>query len=270
MPLLGASGAQAAEAATWDRVAECESGGIWSSNAENGYYGGLQLTLSTWEKYGGTVYADRPDLASRMQQIAVAEQILAEQGPDAWPSCAVGSGLAKEVADGAVEVPEAVPSDDPLSPAPTPSPDRLETESPAETPAETPAESSAEDGAVDEGPGDEGAQPGEPGQDGATAPDHPSLTPDHPAPGSAEGTGKHRGEPETERPSENTARGADRVERGSGDYRVQSGDSLSEIAEREGVQGGWPALYAANEPVIGADPDLILPGQRLDLGQQKG
>lgn len=94
--LLGASGAQAVEASTWDRVAECESGGAWSLNADSGYYGGFQLTLKTWEKYGGTVFAERPDLASRGQQIEIAEKILAAEGPRAWPMCAVGSGLAEE------------------------------------------------------------------------------------------------------------------------------------------------------------------------------
>ncbi|MDG9703119.1 transglycosylase family protein [Streptomyces sp. DH37] len=93
MPLLGASGAQAADLDTWDRVAQCESGGLWSADTGNGYYGGLQLTQETWERYGGTAYAKRPDLASRSQQIAVAEKILADQGPDAWPSCGVNAGL---------------------------------------------------------------------------------------------------------------------------------------------------------------------------------
>ncbi|MFD1832634.1 transglycosylase family protein [Streptomyces desertarenae] len=93
MPLLGASGAQAADLDTWDKVAQCESGGLWSADTGNGYYGGLQLTQETWEQYGGTAYAERPDLASRSQQIAVAEKILADQGPDAWPSCGINAGL---------------------------------------------------------------------------------------------------------------------------------------------------------------------------------
>ncbi|WP_274389090.1 transglycosylase family protein [Streptomyces taklimakanensis] len=93
MPLLGASGAQAADLDTWDRVAQCESGGLWSADTGNGYYGGLQLTQETWEQYGGTAYAERPDLASRSQQIAVAEKILADQGPYAWPSCGINAGL---------------------------------------------------------------------------------------------------------------------------------------------------------------------------------
>ncbi|MGK5632388.1 transglycosylase family protein, partial [Streptomyces sp. URMC 123] len=97
MPLLAASGAQAADAQTWDRVANCESGGVWSANTDNGYYGGLQMTQQTWEAFGGRDYAPRPDLASRSQQIAVAERVLAARGPDkAFPGCAVNAGLAKD------------------------------------------------------------------------------------------------------------------------------------------------------------------------------
>lgn len=94
IPLLGAGGAQAADATTWDRVAECESGGMWSADLGNGYYGGLQFSQDTWNAYGGTEYASRADLASRSQQIAVAENVLDDKGPQAWPSCAVISGLA--------------------------------------------------------------------------------------------------------------------------------------------------------------------------------
>ena len=71
----------------WDAVAECESGGNWSINTGNGYYGGLQFSGSTWEAFGGADYAARADLAAKAQQIAVAERVLAEQGPGAWPTC---------------------------------------------------------------------------------------------------------------------------------------------------------------------------------------
>src|SRR5690606_8207079 len=69
IPLLGASGASAADGETWDRVAEGESGGSWSQNTGNGYYGGLQLTQDDWENYGGLEYARSADQASRNQQI---------------------------------------------------------------------------------------------------------------------------------------------------------------------------------------------------------
>lgn len=96
IPLMGASGASAADGATWDKVAECETGGSWSANAGNGYYGGLQFTQEDWEKYGGLDYAPSADQASRSQQIAVAEKILADRGPEAWPACGPASGLDKQ------------------------------------------------------------------------------------------------------------------------------------------------------------------------------
>ncbi|MFI8827609.1 transglycosylase family protein [Streptomyces sp. NPDC053431] len=89
-PLMTAGTASAATASEWDAVAQCESGGNWSINTGNGFYGGLQFTNSTWAAYGGTAYAARADLASKSQQIAVAEKVLAGQGKGAWPSCGVG------------------------------------------------------------------------------------------------------------------------------------------------------------------------------------
>ena len=71
----------------WDAVARCESGGNWSINTGNGYYGGLQFSAGTWTGYGGAAYAARADLATREQQIAVAERVLAGQGKGAWPTC---------------------------------------------------------------------------------------------------------------------------------------------------------------------------------------
>lgn len=89
----GGSSASAADVATWREVAECESSGNWAINTGNGYYGGLQFSQSTWEAYGGTVYAGRADLATKDQQIAVAEKVLRAQGPGAWPVCSVRAGL---------------------------------------------------------------------------------------------------------------------------------------------------------------------------------
>ena len=74
----------------WDQLARCESGGNWGINTGNGYYGGLQFTLSTWTANGG---AGAPQDASREQQIAVAKNVQASQGWDAWPSCAKRLGL---------------------------------------------------------------------------------------------------------------------------------------------------------------------------------
>jgi hypothetical protein len=71
----------------WGGVAQCESGGNWSINTGNGYYGGLQFSASTWKAYGGGQYASRADLASPAEQIAVAEKVLGGQGIGAWPVC---------------------------------------------------------------------------------------------------------------------------------------------------------------------------------------
>jgi len=73
------------DGSVWDRIAQCESGGNWHANTGNGYYGGLQFNLGTWQAYGGT---SRPDLVSREQQIAVAERVRdASGGYGAWPVC---------------------------------------------------------------------------------------------------------------------------------------------------------------------------------------
>ncbi|MER7081205.1 LysM domain-containing protein [Saccharopolyspora kobensis] len=76
-----------ANAADWDTLAQCESSGNWSINTGNGYYGGLQFSQSTWAAFGGTQYASSAHQATREQQIAVAEKVLAAQGANAWPGC---------------------------------------------------------------------------------------------------------------------------------------------------------------------------------------
>ncbi|RSD19292.1 LysM peptidoglycan-binding domain-containing protein [Amycolatopsis eburnea] len=78
-----------ASATNWDAIAQCESGGNWSTSTGNGYYGGLQFTQSTWKAYGGT---GSPQNASREQQIAVAERVLQGQGIGAWPVCGKKGG----------------------------------------------------------------------------------------------------------------------------------------------------------------------------------
>jgi LysM repeat protein len=92
VPLLGLSSAANASSVNWDAIANCESSGNWAINTGNGFYGGLQFTQSTWDAYGGGSYASRADLASRDQQIAVAEKVLAGQGIGAWPVCGAQSG----------------------------------------------------------------------------------------------------------------------------------------------------------------------------------
>ncbi|WP_422748727.1 transglycosylase family protein [Mycobacterium sp. WMMD1722] len=72
---------------TWDALASCESSGNWEINSGNGFYGGVQFTQRTWESFGGLRYAPRADLATREEQIAIAERTRAGQGWGAWPVC---------------------------------------------------------------------------------------------------------------------------------------------------------------------------------------
>ncbi|MGW1783082.1 LysM peptidoglycan-binding domain-containing protein [Streptomyces sp. NPDC002143] len=108
IPLLAASGASAADGTVWDKVAQCETGGSWSA-AKGGEYGGLSLTQKEWETYGGLDYATSPDLASRNQQIAVAQKLLAVENVGAWGTCGLTSGLTQE--NGALDVDTGVADD---------------------------------------------------------------------------------------------------------------------------------------------------------------
>lgn len=97
-PLLVATPAHAASDATWDRVAQCESGGRWDINTGNGYHGGLQFLPATWNGFGGREFASVAYKASRAQQIVVAERVLAKQGWGAWPVCSRKAGARGEPA----------------------------------------------------------------------------------------------------------------------------------------------------------------------------
>ncbi|MBT2525879.1 transglycosylase family protein [Streptomyces sp. ISL-99] len=299
IPLLGATGANAAEATTWDRVADCESGGTWSADLGNGYYGGLQFSPEVWQKFGGTAYAPRADLASRSQQIQVAEKVLAEEGPQAWPSCALISGLTEGDAEGD----DAASGDGGATAEPAPGQTPAETPGSSETPqsAETPA--GADGGSAETGAADGTAKSADPTappesgtpSEGAKTPGAPAGETAAPATGEGAPKGKHRGEearegagavsgetgidresgrhasrgdgPTREAAKAEDAEGAEGAEGvDGGAYTVRTGDSLSAIADAHGVRGGWTALYAANEETVGSDPDLILPGQSLDLG----
>ena len=95
-PLLASAPAHA-DSVNWDAIAQCESGNNWSINTGNGYSGGLQFSQGTWNAYGGGQYASTANRASRSQQIAVAEKVLAGQGIGAWPVCGKRSGSVREL-----------------------------------------------------------------------------------------------------------------------------------------------------------------------------
>jgi len=110
--------ASAAPDSTWEAVAECESSGNWSINTGNGYYGGLQFSQSTWNAFGGQDYASRADLATREEQIAVAEKTLAGQGWGAW-ACAYaggGEGPTQRTVTGSNDSAEAAPAAEEAAP----------------------------------------------------------------------------------------------------------------------------------------------------------
>ncbi|APG82078.1 resuscitation-promoting factor [Corynebacterium pseudotuberculosis] len=88
-----ASAPAVADGSVWDQLAQCESTGNWAINTGNGFSGGLQFTDSTWAGFGGTAYAPRAHLATREQQIAIAQKVQASQGWGAWPACTSKLGL---------------------------------------------------------------------------------------------------------------------------------------------------------------------------------
>ncbi|WP_069860700.1 transglycosylase family protein [Streptomyces malaysiensis] len=145
LPLIGAAGASAASGETWDKVAQCESTDNWDINTGNGFYGGLQFTQSTWEAYGGTAHAVRADLATKDQQIAIAEKVLDGQGPGAWPVCSAKAGLTRDDA-----APRTAPKVVKASTAPAKKAQRPEKARPAAankpTPTSLPGQSSTKSG----------------------------------------------------------------------------------------------------------------------------
>ncbi|MFF7950814.1 transglycosylase family protein [Streptomyces griseorubiginosus] len=295
IPLLAASGASAATGTTWDRVAECESGGSWSADDGNGYYGGLQMSQENWEKYGGLEYAKTADLASRNQQIAVAEKLLADQGIAAWPTCGLLSGLSKDSSSAGVDTglasgtPSASASGSSESSGSSDSSNSSDTEdspglldsldgssatpSPSATPSKS-DESASKSGESDtkgsEASGKENAQssdgspvvgPEEDEADKSWQEGGSSALVDV---GSLSGTGKHRGDSGDEVAPKSATTSSGR--HAARTYTVKEGDSLASIADSLGLDGGWRALYAENKDRIGADPSDISAGQTLDTG----
>jgi len=218
-PLVLAAPAQAASDGTWDALAECESGGDWNTNTGNGYHGGVQFSGSTWDAYGGTEYAPRADLASREQQIAVAERTLAGQGWGAWPSCSKKIGASGSGDSGA-------------SAAGSESSSAQETsEGASEETSESTSEETSE--STSEQETSEPEAQSEPQLVEAAAQDPASF-------------------------------GPLKFEKEGADYVVVPADTLAEIAQSQNVPGGWKEIFDRNTDMI-ADPDLIYPGQQLDL-----
>ncbi|MFB7475379.1 transglycosylase family protein [Kitasatospora sp. NPDC056184] len=280
MPILSATGASAAPVSTWDAVAQCEAGGNWSINTGNGFYGGLQFTSSTWKAYGGTAYAPQANQASKAQQISVAEKVLASQGPGAWPVCSKKAGLSKGGAPAAVDTAAAA---EPAAPKPQAQPQQQTPKPAAPKPAAAPKPQAQ--------PQQQAAKP----QARQYAPQSAQQAPQaqqqvqQQAPQSPAFSGKAGWDADAKvfwyqnngawywtshqsvyqqyagQPAAQAAPAAQQQSAGHG-YTVRSGDTLAGIATAQGVSGGWQALYDGNRGTVGADPNLIVPGQVLTLG----
>ncbi|MER7868727.1 transglycosylase family protein [Streptomyces cellulosae] len=285
IPLLGAGAANAADGDTWDRVAECESGGSWSQNTGNGYYGGLQLTQDDWENYGGLEFAPSADAASRNQQITVAERILADQGVGKWRACGLLTGLNQDTASPNVDpgVPTDDDRDDSLlglggtgtssgsadsgdsSASPSPSATSGSSGSSGKATSDAGADASPSASATPEG--DESDKSGQSTGSSAVTESEGSNSGRHRGPSAEEGATADAG---TASSGRHASRSADTPAGIDDDrYTVQTGDSLASIADSLALTGGWAALYVENQQVIGDDPNLILPGQRLLVDTEK-
>ncbi|HEY4004812.1 MAG TPA: transglycosylase family protein [Pseudonocardia sp.] len=271
-PLVTAAQAQAAPDNVWDKVAQCESGGNWGISTGNGFQGGLQFTQSTWRSFGGGQFASSANRASREQQIAVAEKVLAGQGWNAWPVCS-----RKADARGASATPRVITAKAPvksigrknparitpatrstgkhaLRPA-APAPKPLTPALPA-TPLTQAAAAPAPvipvagkltpiDRVAAPNPSPLRTLPVNAPAPAAPAPARPAPAAPAPAPGNTV-------------LADQSAPAAPRT------YQVHAGDTLSGIAGSQHVTGGWRAIYEANRGALN-NANLIRPGQQLNL-----
>jgi LysM repeat protein len=220
---LATSAPASAASSSWDRLAGCESGQNWSINTGNGYYGGLQFADATWDGWGGEKYASRADLATKAEQIVIAAKLVENSGWRSWPGCSSKLGL-----DGA---------------------DRREALATAEeyrarmNGSQSNGAATKSDGAKSDGAKSEGAK-----NDGAKS----------------DGTAAEKRAKDNRVSPERASRGKHRKEKAATRaYVVRRGDTLSAIARKRDIPGGWQALYRINRSTIGKNPGLIYPGQRL-------
>lgn len=222
--------ANAVDGATWDALAQCESGGNWSINTGNGFYGGLQFTQQSWNGVG---MSGSPATATRAQQIEAGERLLAIQGWGAWPACSAKLGLYGKT--GA---------------APT------YTEPTTSTAATTTVAAQSQTQQTYTAPAAQAAP--------AAAPAAPAAAPAAPAaqaaPAAVEAPAAPAAAPAVEAPAAPAAA----PKAAAGTYTVVPGDSLSLIAAKLGVAGGYQAIAAANTDII-YNVDLIFPGQVLTI-----
>lgn len=218
--------ANAVDGATWDALAQCESGGNWSINTGNGFYGGLQFTQQSWNGVG---MSGSPATATRAQQIEAGERLLAIQGWGAWPACSAKLGLyGKTGAAPTYTEPTTTVAAQSQTQQTYTAPAAQAAPAAVEAPAAAPAAQAAP--AAVEAP--------------AAAPAAPAVE----APAAAAPAAAPVAAPKA----------------AAGTYTVVPGDSLSLIAAKLGVAGGYQAIAAANTDII-YNVDLIFPGQVLTI-----
>lgn len=226
---LSMPAANAVDGATWDALAQCESGGNWSINTGNGFYGGLQFTQQSWNGVG---MSGSPATATRAQQIEAGERLLAIQGWGAWPACSAKLGLYGKT--GA---------------APT------YTEPTTTVAAQSQTQQTYTAPAAQVAPAAPAAQAA------PAAVEAPAAAPAAPAaPAAVEAPAAAPAAPAVEAPAAPVAA----PKAAAGTYTVVPGDSLSLIAAKLGVAGGYQAIAAANTDII-YNVDLIFPGQVLTI-----
>ena len=221
--------ANAVDGATWDALAQCESGGNWSINTGNGFYGGLQFTQQSWNGVG---MSGSPATATRAQQIEAGERLLAIQGWGAWPACSAKLGLYGKT--GA---------------APT------YTEPTTTVAAQSQTQQTYTAPAAQVAPAAPAAQAA------PAAVEAPAAPAAQAAPAAVEAPAAAPAAPAVEAPA---AAPVAAPKAAAGTYTVVPGDSLSLIAAKLGVAGGYQAIAAANTDII-YNVDLIFPGQVLTI-----
>ena len=221
--------ANAVDGATWDALAQCESGGNWSINTGNGFYGGLQFTQQSWNGVG---MSGSPANATRAQQIEAGERLLAIQGWGAWPACSAKLGLYGKTG--------AAPTyTEPTTTVAAQSQTQQTYTAPAAQAAPAAPAAQAAPAAVE-------------------APAAAPVAPVAPAAPAVEAPAAPAAAPAVEAPVAAAPKAA------AGTYTVVPGDSLSLIASKLGVAGGYQAIAAANTDII-YNVDLIFPGQVLNI-----
>lgn len=222
--------ANAVDGATWDALAQCESGGNWSINTGNGFYGGLQFTQQSWNGVG---MSGSPATASRAQQIEAGERLLAIQGWGAWPACSAKLGLYGKT--GAA---------------------------PTYTEPTTTVAAQSQTQQTYTAPAAQAAPAAPAAQAAPVAVEAPAAAPAAPAaPAAVEAPAAAPAAPAVEAPA---AAPVAAPKAAASTYTVVPGDSLSLIAARLGVAGGYQAIAAANTDII-YNVDLIFPGQVLTI-----